>query len=407
MTMEEGRELLCKYGRVLADRGLVARTWGNLSLRIGEAMLITPSGIPYEDLTEADMVEVSIGGLSWSGPRKPSSEKALHATVYRACPAVGAIFHTHQTLASAIAAAREAIPVSPGSRRGVLGDRVPCADYALPTTDALARAVGRLLPPGEGAGFFPAVLLANHGALCMGAAAEQALDAARELESLAREVLVSAARAREPGSEAAFLPPSVAPLAVAAESAGAADPFLASCRRLIELGLLVRPEDILIRKDAGLETLGADGGAVPAGGEASELAGLLHRSALDGGTGNRCFLLSRGPATLAAARAGTGLEPLLDDMAQMFGVRIARAAPRRNGFRPARNSAILVDGLGALCAAADPYELAALAQVTEKAAVAQAGGLALGKWHPISFAESLLMRAMYLLKYSKRAKAHG
>lgn len=178
MENERERSALLAASLELVEKKLVARTWGNLSVRLGaDAFLVTPSGIPYEDLSPADMVAVGIGDLSWSGPLKPSSEKGLHAMVYRLRPEAGAIIHTHQSWASAVAAARIGIPAPSGG-----GKAVPCASYALPTTKGLVRAVERVLAGADA----DSVLLANHGALCLGAGLAEAIGEAERLEARAR-----------------------------------------------------------------------------------------------------------------------------------------------------------------------------------------------------------------------------
>lgn len=166
----------------LVDKKLVARTWGNLSLRLdARSFLVTPSGIAYEDLSPADMVEVGIEDLAWSGRLKPSSEKGLHAMVYRMRPAVGAIVHTHQCWASAVSAARIGMPAPADG-----GKAVPCARYALPTTKALVRSVERAIGRADA----DSILLANHGALCLGADLEAAIREAERLEARAQDFVL-------------------------------------------------------------------------------------------------------------------------------------------------------------------------------------------------------------------------
>lgn len=178
MGAERERGELLAASLALVEKRLVARTWGNLSIRLDErSFLVTPSGIPYEDLSLDDMVEVDIDTLAWSGSLKPSSEKGLHAMVYRMRPAAGAIVHTHQSWASAVAATRRGIPARAGE-----GGEVPCARYALPTTKALVRSVRAVLEGCDAT----AILLANHGALCLGAGLAEAIGRAEELEKRAR-----------------------------------------------------------------------------------------------------------------------------------------------------------------------------------------------------------------------------
>lgn len=401
MTLQETREELARYGRILATKGLVARTWGNLSLRLGDTMVITPSGIPYEDLGPGDMVQVSINDLTWDGPLKPSSEKALHGTVYRLCPDVQAIFHTHQNLASALAAARHQVPVEDADLQAALGPVVPCADYALPTTDPLAKAVGRVLAKGS----IPAVLLANHGTVCTGTSTEGALAAAVALETLASRALVALA--------GLSVPPAVfgvtAALRATTDTAGGLVPVgtdpVAVAQHLATLGLLAGSLDLLIRSKGSFHLLAADGSLQPLQVPGQQgLTSLLHPSMLAPDSPHGAILLSRGPASVHLAGRGEPIRPLLDDLAQMCGTGVPLRNPRPGTLRLAPDSAVLVRGQGAVCAARNAYELAALAQVVEKSAVAQAAAGLLGKRHPISLPEVMLMRLIYLSKYSRTAR---
>ena len=83
----ELREKLCEYGKKLVKTGLVQGTWGNLSIKLDDTyMLVTPSGLDYTRLTPADMVKVNISTLEYEGSLKPTSEKGLHAEVYKQRP---------------------------------------------------------------------------------------------------------------------------------------------------------------------------------------------------------------------------------------------------------------------------------------------------------------------------------
>ncbi len=170
MNEAAARALLVETGHRLLAEGLVARRWGNLSIRLDEhTMAITPSGIAYPDLTEKMIVLVGLETDTWSGPYRPSGERELHRAVYRGRPDVFAGVHTHQVAASICAAARVAVPTPS------LGE-VPCAPYAFPGTRKLSGAtVGAL-----GAG--PAVLMANHGVFTVGADLESAFGRVTALE---------------------------------------------------------------------------------------------------------------------------------------------------------------------------------------------------------------------------------
>ena len=167
---QEARERIIEACRRLVKQKLAARTWGNVSARItANQFLITPSGRAYETLKSEDLVKVQTADTDvWSGPYKPSSEKGVHAAVYRLHPDVGFVIHTHQFYASAIAAAGKDTAFA------------PCAAYGLPGTKTLRTAVERSLEANVGKNAF---LMARHGALCFGHDLERAFRAAEDLES--------------------------------------------------------------------------------------------------------------------------------------------------------------------------------------------------------------------------------
>ena len=125
----KAREAVVEAGRRLFERGLVARTWGNVSARVSEHLfVITPSGRAYEHLRPEDLVLLDCRDLAKLGRQKPSSEKGIHADAYRLRPEVNFVIHTHQDMASILSTLGQ-------------GGSVPCAAYGLPSTDLLRRAV--------------------------------------------------------------------------------------------------------------------------------------------------------------------------------------------------------------------------------------------------------------------------
>ncbi len=179
MDLQAAREIVCQAGLKLAGEGLVARTWGNISCRVDEdSFVITPSGRNYEDLRPEDIVQVQIDDLAWSGGVKPSSEKGLHAEVYKLAPSAGAVIHTHQQNASAVAAARREIPLDNEEMERIIGPVVPCAGYGLPGTKKLKTASAAALKESGS----KAALMANHGAVCFGGDMDEAFLVAMTLE---------------------------------------------------------------------------------------------------------------------------------------------------------------------------------------------------------------------------------
>jgi L-fuculose-phosphate aldolase len=183
----QARSIVWDAGRRLHREGLVARTWGNLSLRVdADLFVITPSGIVYDDMRPEQIVPVGLGDLRHTGKVKPSSEKAMHAAIYRHRPEVGAVIHTHQSAASSVAAARRNIREIPPKSRETLGRVVRTAAYGLPGTRKLAKATVRALAGSK------AALLANHGAVCVGSDMTEAFTVCTELEALCQAFIESA-----------------------------------------------------------------------------------------------------------------------------------------------------------------------------------------------------------------------
>ena len=172
------REALVKAGLKLVEQGLVARTWGNISLKISDdEMLITPSGKFYEDLTPADMVIINFKTNTYDKSGiKPSSEFKLHSGIYNDRKEFNAIIHTHQMNASTCAAARVEVPAVLDDLAQIVGPSVRCADYALPSTKKIVRETVKAMRGRN------AALMANHGAVCAGRDLDEAFAVCQVLE---------------------------------------------------------------------------------------------------------------------------------------------------------------------------------------------------------------------------------
>ena len=177
MNHEAARNEVLDAGRRLVDEGLVARTWGNVSVRLDEGqMLVTPSGRKYEELTAEDLVAVDLETGAYEGPLKPSSEKGLHLEIYRRRPEINAVIHTHQMNASTVAAARREVPPILDDMAQIIGTSVRVADYALPSTKKIVRTTVKALKGRM------AALMANHGAVCIGRDLDEAFVVCQVLE---------------------------------------------------------------------------------------------------------------------------------------------------------------------------------------------------------------------------------
>lgn len=180
---QELRKQLVHYGNRLADEKLVQGTWGNLSIRLNDdEMLVTPSGIPYDQLTPEDMVKVNFRTLAHTGKNRPTSEKELHAEIYQAREDVGAVVHAHSDYASVFACACKSMPVPSKEKemRKRFGALIPVAAYAVPGTHQLAANTCAAL--GEGR----AAIMAHHGMVVCGTDMEDAFKAALQFEELGK-----------------------------------------------------------------------------------------------------------------------------------------------------------------------------------------------------------------------------
>ena len=180
------RKTLVEYGNKLVETGLVQGTWGNLSIRLDrEYMLVTPSGLDYSRLTPSDMVKVNMNTMKHEGSLKPTSEKGLHAAIYKLRPDLGAIVHTHSRYCSIFAAAHQDLTVENPEAQKVFGTSVSLAKYAKAGTDKLAKFTAAAVGSNFGA------LMSNHGMTACGADMETAFKNAQLLEQAAEEYIES------------------------------------------------------------------------------------------------------------------------------------------------------------------------------------------------------------------------
>jgi L-fuculose-phosphate aldolase len=185
---------IVEVGRRLWARGFVASNDGNISVRIGpDRLLVTPASVSKGFMTPEMMVETDLQGrlVSAAPGRKPSSEILMHLEAYRLRPDVGAVVHAHPPLATGFAVAGIALD------RAVLAEvvttlgSIPIAEYGSPSTRELADSVAPYLRAHDG------LLLANHGALALGADLFGAYYKMETIEHFARISLVARLLGRE------------------------------------------------------------------------------------------------------------------------------------------------------------------------------------------------------------------
>ncbi len=368
MDVQQAKREVIEAGHRLVETGLIARTWGNVSCRIdAERFAITPSGRSYDGLTPDDIVVVGIADLSYEGDIKPSSEKGIHAAVYALKPDINFVIHTHQAGASIAGVLGKDAEVTDPEAQRRLGHRVLLAAYGLPSTKKLRKGVADAVSRSEGR----ALLMSHHGALVYGEDRAAAFAAAQALEDECRRF---------------YAPVSEQPTG--------------------EMGSSYRDEDGFVYTVGGTSVAAdmvsgraADGTLLPA--EALwHLA--IYRARADVNVIRGCSL----PGIAEAARQGQTIKPLLDDFAQLAGVSVRVAQPDGAGIVRALKgrNAVLVQGHGALCCAGDADDAEAVEMVVEKCCDAHLAALLHGTLKPIASLECLLMRFIYLKKYSKMKK---
>jgi L-fuculose-phosphate aldolase len=180
-TETEAREAIVTAMRRLDASGLNRGASGNLSLRFGDTLLITPSAVAPADLTPDLVAEIDLADDTgaWKGPRKPSTEWRFHRDILRARPDVNAVVHTHSPYVTTLAITRRQIPAVHYMIAGFGGPVIRCSGYATFGTEELSREALAALDGRNGC------LLANHGGITVAPTLSRALWLAVEMETLA------------------------------------------------------------------------------------------------------------------------------------------------------------------------------------------------------------------------------
>lgn len=346
----EARKLVIEAGLRLVEKKLIARTWGNISARISkDEFIITPSGRAYDKLTPGDLVRVKVSDGSYSGSIKPSSEKGVHAAAYAQRNNVGFIIHTHQYYASAVAAECRSIRTA------------PCAAYALPGTTKLKRFVAECIKNNPYESVF---LMARHGTLILGSDMEEAFAKAEALEEKCKGLVEARVRLDAAEADRAFDTSKVNIKALPFVQI-VSDPYIMKC---CEKGKAVGSYI-----DDFAQIVGPDMQVVDT----------------DEWTVERALL---GYSTNQTARSLVGKVPMTG------------ALDRMGGQQPVLNSAIgrnavLVRGVGAVCAGKTKSDAEAIGMIVSKNCAAAC----YTKYaKPLGNIDARLQRYIYLSKYSKQ-----
>jgi len=175
MELSAEREAVADACRRLADDGLVIGTAGNVSVRVDDQVVVTPTGGVFEELRPDEMTVVDLDGEIVDGRLAPTSEIALHLGVYTRLEWPAAVVHTHSPMGTALSCVLDELPAVHYQMLS-LGGRVPVAPYATFGTEELAAKVLDALHNRT------AALMRNHGAITIGAGLDQAVENALLLE---------------------------------------------------------------------------------------------------------------------------------------------------------------------------------------------------------------------------------
>ncbi len=185
--MQKAQDCL-KAAKLLYSRFLVNAYEGNVSVRLGSSVLVTPSAVCKEELEVDDLVEVDIATgqtLSARNGRVPSSETKMHLCVYKNRPDIMGVAHAHPPFATAYAVAGKPIETRAYAEMRVLYDRIPICRYGRPGTEAVNADIPNVLKTHD------VFLLANHGLVAAGPSAIVAAYRLEGVESIAKVLTLS------------------------------------------------------------------------------------------------------------------------------------------------------------------------------------------------------------------------
>lgn len=397
MDVLTAKKLVIEAGERLVETGLIARTWGNVSCRVDDkTFVITPSGKPYIGLTPDDIVEVAINTLEWGGSVKPSSEKGIHAEVYKEYPEANFVIHTHQKVASAVSALSNGIEKVAGEAASLIGSVIHLGGYGLPGTKKLKKGVTKALKLSPS----KAVIMAHHGALCFGKDSEEAFQVANSLEKVCADYILDSAKAKL-GIKSDNLDDFCAEMG---------EKFAKSEKTVeIDKSMLYNST---CNRDSGeiVFTNKADGSEVSmdinSGAATAALADIAsaHRDIYRACPSFNHIIHNDSTEVVAVSRIGKTMKPLLDDFAQICGPTVKCAAPEKCAKAIKGKNAVLVKDRGALCCGSNEGDAQAVDMIMSKSSLTLLTTKIFGKAKAINPVEAWLMRIVYTLKYSKQAE---
>lgn len=363
MLVEEAKNLVLSACEEVTKSRLIVKTFGNISCRIDKkSFAITPKGKDYKNITLEDIVVVNIDDLSYKSKIKPSSEIAVHKEAYRLRPDINFIIHTHQLYASILSAAKEEATITCAAARISIGNKLICANYALPGSYALGREFKKALLGSNN----NAILLANHGAICMGTSCNHALKVSYDLENWCDEYIKNSYNR------------------------------ILNSPNYNDLDLIVQCISSVNLPNKNLENICSI---------SFEELNLISKEILAFKPEIKSVKINKAPVIKIISKISTRILPLFDDFASVVGTSIQIvswnnedvAGSIKNIKAALKNkNALLIDGFGALCCGASEADAEAVSSITEKQCNAYLYGLITENLNPINTLYCKLIRYNYM-----------
>lgn len=387
MEVSIAKQLVVRAGKELVESGLIARTWGNVSCRINNmTFAVTPSGRSYETLQSEEIVVCQIEDCTYEGEIKPSSEKRIHALIYKTYPEINFVIHTHQPMASVISAAD--IGHMPCEDYVLLGGQVPIAAYGLPGTKKLRENIGKSLIDCKS----HAIIMAHHGALCFGKDYEEAFTVAKQLEEACASYLQNFYK--KATNSVVYDEKKYYNYYVSIITGKKADQSIKS----LKLSNSKRTQEGFILEGEKGKNYHFNDSMPP--------EAMIHRDIYLKRKDVNYICQDTKHGLYEISLTNTPLKPLLDDFAQIVGggTVCSKSKKAEDVVKAlAKRMGVFVPGYGALCLAATESDLHAVQLVMEKNALAQIGTKIIGGGKTISRFDCRLMHFVYTRSYAKKA----
>ncbi|MBP1926977.1 L-fuculose-phosphate aldolase [Sedimentibacter acidaminivorans] len=396
MNEIQAKQKVVDAGIRLVKSGLIARTWGNVSCRISDShFVITPSGRNYLSLTADDIVTVAIKDLNYTGNIKPSSEKGIHAEIYKYSEDINFVIHTHQENASVVSTLG-LDKITMNCDYTFLGNEIICASYGLPGTKKLRRGVSEALKRSKG----NAIIMKNHGAVCFGCDDEEAFKTASNLEKACLDFIsrqykkIKGVDSFDADKIGKIMPSEMQN----AQHEGSVDLISTYCssERKVE-GFILHLKDsesVFVRYGQSMEKIN----------EEEQIHNEIYAKNKD----INYIIHTYSSDILPISRAYITLYPLLDDFAQIVGTKVKTIVKKPDEIANAlkHTFAVIIKDDGAFCCGVSEGDATAVEMIMKKNCKAHIFGELFGEVKPISWFDSKLMRVVYLKKYSKQIRSN-